>query len=296
MSAKLTSSQTHVVYGECAYLRRHKISSYIKQYHTHTLTRVTVVDDFATLCHQSDLFATKTLYLITATDEMRDLWQYLSEHGASNVLLFDYQRKALPKKLIELCKKANASIDHCPEPKPYAYRTLVASMCREKDLQLDATGQQTLLRACGNNLDFLHNETDKLALLFGNQPISSNDIAPHLGILREDVIFLLTDLLQQRKYNQAQVALEKFICRGEQAVPLLGLIAYSLRNRLRSNDRNPSPYRQQYTHAQSASPAHIMRLLKECQQADASIKTSATAAKLAVFDVVEALRSATTKT
>lgn len=280
-----------MVYGDCAYLRRHKVEAYLKQYRSQTITRVAAVDDFATLCHQSDLFATKTLYVITSADELVDLWRYLCKYGASNTLLFDYQRKSLTKKLLQLCQDVGATITHCPEPKPYAYRALLASMCQEKGLQLDAAGQQTLLRTCGNNLDFLHNETAKLALLFGRQSISHDDIAPHLGILREDVVFLLTDLLLQRKYDQAQVALEKFMRRGDQAIALLGLIAYFLRNVLRTIENTlPPKLRSQYADMCSASPAHIMHLLKECQQADACIKTSATAVKLTVFDVIEAMR------
>ena len=267
-----------VVYGECAYLRKRKVDAYIQ--HARAVTRLTTVDDFTSLCHQSDLFAAETLYIITTTDEMCDLWQYICEHGASNALIFNYPCKNLSKKLLQMCTKANAVITHCPTPKPYTYRKLLASMCQEKGLKLDTVGQQTLLRVCGNNLDFLHNETDKLALLFGKQNIGSNDIAPHLGILREDDVFLLTDLLLRRKYNQAQIAIEKFMRRGMHALQLLGLVAYFLRNK------------QQKTR-QSASAANVMRLLKVCQQADISLKTSATSAKLTMFDVIESIRANT---
>ena len=281
-----------VVYGACAYLRKRKIDSYIKQYGAQEVTRLTSVDDFESLCHQSDLFATKTLYVISTTDELRSLWQYICEHGASNALLFDYQGKDPSKKLLQLCKSANAVITHCPEPKPYAYRQLLASMCEEKGLQLDTTGQQTLWRACGNNLDFLHNETDKLALLFGKQNISSNDIAPHLGVLREDDVFLLTDLLQQRKYNQAQVAVERFMRQGMHALQLLGIVAYFLRNAQNTIDGERA-YKSRYADSLPPSAAAITRLLKVCQQADASLKTSATSAKLTMFDVIESMRAET---
>ncbi|MDE3270333.1 MAG: hypothetical protein OYH77_08660, partial [Pseudomonadota bacterium] len=284
-------SYTKIIYGASEYLRRRAIEAYLKQHQDYAIVKLTTVEDFDFLCHQSDLFAPKTLNLISTNDEMLPLWQYLAKHGTSNALLFNYQRESLSKKLLKLCKEAAAVITHCPEPSAYAYRRLLATMCQEQGLDLDAKGQQTLLRTCGNNLDFLHNETSKLALIFGNQRISHDDIAPHLGILREDTAFLLSDLLLQRKYDQAQIALEKFLRRGDATVQLLGLIAYCLRKQLSSNNHPPYANRTPNHAGQSpTSPAHTLQLLKACQQADANLKTAATPAQLAMFDVIEAMR------
>ena len=293
----------NVIFGENFFLREKAEKNITQQYHI--VTRIDPQNltehEFSSICSQRELFQTSVpLYILPSADELRGLWKILQtmKKNICNDLLFIYKKKSLSQGLQKIIREMQTQVIPCPDPRPHAYPALVAEMCKQHGLHLDAAGRQSLLTASGSSsaggyrLKELDNEIKKLFLIFGERKITAADIAPHLGLLREDSTFHILDLLLKRQYTQVQLVVENLLRSGESPLALLGVIAYFLRNILQSKEGKLSPYLQtkyeQYV--REDKDKSYSALLAVCQQADVSLKTSGIKPDLIIFDVISALQ------
>ena len=293
------TNKVHVVFGENAYLRRAAQRQLLSNFPSSaSVVRMHARDleehGYAQVCKQRDLLQAScpTIYFIQAEDELLAFWQYIIANEVSNVLVFDYKKKSLGKSLLQHIQTAKAETVPCGKPRAGDYYPLVAQMCREQRLNLDRCGQKTLLAACGHDLDRLHNEVQKLSLIFAQENISTDDIRPHLGLLREETVFIITDLLLRKEYLQAQTQVENLLRQGAQALPLLGLLVYFTRNVLQAGSSAMPAFQQQKYQRFAGNKRHYLEVLQRCQATDAGLKSSAIAPVLAIYALIDDMAQA----
>ncbi len=291
-----------VIYGEDDYLRRQaedEIRTGFGAVIGLDLQQLRHDELIARAC-QRDLFRTEAqLYVMRGKDEPRSLWKTLLavQTKLCHVLLFNCGKKSLSAAACQTLQTLNAKLLACPAPRPYEYDKHLHRICARHDLHLDCDGQRLLLAHGGLQLATLANEVQKLALIFGTSDITAADIAPHLGLLREDHSFVIIDLLLNRQYSRAQLVVEDLLRRGASPLALLGVLAYFLRNvitagegQLKLSPRQVTRYR---SLARICQPDTCLELLAFCQQADMALKTSRLRPELILGEILLRLSSCT---
>ena len=156
-------------------------------------------------------------------------------------------------------------------------------------------------------------EIMRLALIFAPSdgsaaaPIAAAAIAPSLGMLREDFVFELDNLLVARQYGKAQALLTGLLQRGESALALLGILARHCRMAIRVHEaqrggrganprdlatelRLPFNVVKGYTqYVAKSSPRTFAAVLGICQEADIKLKSSGADEELVLGRVIERL-------
>lgn len=291
-----------VIYGEDDYLRRQaeqEVRANFSEVTSLDMQQLQPEELIAHLC-QRDLFQPEAqLYVVHSDNEHRSLWQTLLDVRVSlcNVLLFNCRKKNLSPAGQKTFKALKAKLTPCPPPRSSEYHIHLQRICARHNLQLDRRGQRLLLEHSGLQLDVLANEVQKLALIFGDKKIKAIDIAPHLGLLREDSSFVIIDLLLNKQYSRAQLRVEKLLQRGESALAILGVLAYFLRNVISARERQLKLAPRQLTRYQSLAlrcpHATCLELLAHCQRADMDLKTSRLRPELVLGNVLLKLRKLT---
>ena len=291
-----------VIYGEDDYLRLHAEQEVSANFSAVTSLDAQQLRHDEIIAHscQRDLFQARVqLYVMRSKDEQLSLWQaLLAVRGKfCNTLLFNCRKKSLSAALQKTFKTLKAKLIACPSPRPHEYAQHLQRICGQHHLQLDRGGQQLLLEYGGLQLDTLAHEVQKLALIFATRKITATDIAPHLGLLREDSSFVIIDLLLNKQYSRAQLLVEKLLQRGESALAILGVLAYFLRNVILATEGQLQLSPRQVTRYQSLARnchrATCLDLLAHCQQADMDLKTSHTRPELVLGHVLLLLRRLT---
>ena len=293
-----------VIYGEDDYLRRQaeqEVSASFSEVTKLDVQKLRHDEIIARGC-QHDLFQSDVqLYVMHSKDEQRGLWKVLltTQVKFCNVLLFNCHKKSLSAAVQKNFQALKAKLIACPSPRPYEYAKHLQRICARHELQLDRGGQQLLLEHGGLQLATLANEVQKLALIFGTSKITATDIAPHLGLLREDSSFVIIDLLLSKQYSRAQLAVEKLLQHGDSALAILGVFAYFLRNLILANEGQLKLAPRQVTRyqnlARNCSHMTCLALLAHCQQADMALKTSRLRPELVLGNILLLLRQLTSK-
>lgn len=293
-----TKHRITVIYGEDDYLRRQaelKVSANFSSVINLDPQHLTP-DELITRCCQRDLFQHDTqLYVLRNKDEQRSLWKALNAARIKlhNALLFVCRKKTLSTTLQKMLDELKVQTIHCPTPRPHEYGKHLQRICEQHSLQLDSSGRRLLLENCGLQLEALANEVQKLALIFSTRNLSAADIAPHLGLLREDSSFAIIDLLLHKKYNRAQLVVEKLLQRGESALAVLGVLAYFLRNVVQASEGQLKLAPRQITRYQNFTRNHqlsaALTVLSLCQQADMDLKSTRIRPELVLASLLDAL-------
>ncbi len=292
-----------VIYGEDDYLRRQAEQEVRANFSEVTSLDVQQLrpDELVALVCQRDLFQPDMrLYVVRSKDEQRSLWKVLLavQGKFCQALLFNCRKKSLSAAAQKTFKLLKAKLIACPAPRPHEYPARLQRICAQHGLQLDRGGRQLLLEHGGLHLDALANEVQKLALIFGQEHLNATDIAPHLGLLREDRSFAIIDLLLNKQYSRAQLVVEKLLQHGESALAILGVLAYFLRNVVLASEGQLKLAPRQVAHYRNLArdwprPA-CLDLLAHCQQADMDLKTSRLRPELVLGSVLLRLPRLTT--
>ena len=285
-----------VIHGENSYLRNKNEETYRKQYRdiVYLDSSKHVKPKDSVRYSQRSLLSTITLYIIRSSDEHLPLWRSLAKIGSSNAFLHNCRRRSLTAGFKKLLIEMKAETIDCPDPRPYAFLGMIGKIAQEHELDIETNGRQALLDACGYDLNNIVNEIRKLRWIFGRRILSREDIAPYLGLLREEQRFSIVDLLLSEQYSKAQLLVENLTRQGENPLAILGMIAYFLRNVIAVNEGQPLPKLpphivERYLNYRQGERAKEMLAL--CQRADMELKTSKIGGNLALYDVVDMLRS-----
>ena len=250
-------------------------------------------DPLGTVWQDRDLFASHTLNILFQAEKNKSLARHLkqipSAKSLENPLVISYQGKSLPAALKAELKRLTALEIPCFPPLGKELPSFIRHLTGEKGLKLQQSASELISESIGDDLFKIENELDKLAVIFSGkeQELSAGDIAPHLGLLRQDHVFRLSSLLCTGKNAAALDLSLDLLQRGESAIALTGILSKHLRTALtvrqsltrgQTQDlgrrlRLPYPVVKDYiAYCRKTSGRHLQDKLAECQQADMILK------------------------
>lgn len=266
---------------------------------------------FFELCESQGMFDPDSVYVIRRAQRQKSLAKWLSSlkqsSSINNYILICYEGKSLPAKLKKEIERLEANKISCFQPTDRNLPSFIQGLGQKHQLKLGMNAAYFIHSHLGDNLFRIENEIFKLSLIFSDcsDEIKSQDIAPHLGMLKEDHIFKLTNLLIDRRFASAQSLVSDLLKRGESGVAILGILARHARNLLLIGGelergqstvgltkklRIPQFIIKNYivsiknTNLKSASKA-----LSLCQDADIQLKTSSSVnEELILGEIIEA--------
>ena len=193
------------------------------------------------------------------------------------------------------------------DPWPNEVPQVIQAFAAGFGLNLDAEARQTMIEANGNDLIKHRHELNKIALLQGEKKgiLTKEDIAPLLGLLRQDDSFQLDRLLIQRQWPEAHALADALIARGEKALGIVAILANHCRNVIRIEAALTSGCSPSNLHTEVRLPPFMLKAyipfatradipryiqaLRLCQKADMALKSTPVSESLLVAQVIEAL-------
>ena len=236
--------------------------------------------------------------------------------GWSNRLIMTIEKSALPVEVQRQAARLGGHVIHVAQPVTLSdFMQFIQTALQRARLQLTAEAQQLLFHCCGRDAVVLENEINRLALLFPpddhNKPadIGIAELSGVLGMLREDEIFRLDELLINRRYGEAEVLLQGLLNRGESVLAVTGVLARHCRHALVVQEemarrgtvdlqgmatrlRLPQAVIRNFVRYVPAMPrATFERALGACALADIELKTSGLPDGLALSRIVECFQN-----
>lgn len=269
-------------------------------------------DGFSNLWQQAGMFAESEIYIIDHIEKNKNLSAMLEEIPSSNHIgnhiLLTYNGSKLPAKIQKDLQKINAKLIHCFEPnKPELFK-LTSDLCKKNKLNLGAESIHFLIENLGNELFQLENEIKKISLIFADEPeehLTVNMISEHLGFLKEDHAFQLTDFLLHSKNSSAQCLIDDLMDRGESPIAVLGILTKHLRNTLIIGYGSKKGLREDVLAKKTKLPNFVVRsynsyvrkvnlqkiatALTLCQEADLTFKSRKFNEKIVLGEIILAI-------
>jgi DNA polymerase-3 subunit delta len=266
----------------------------------------------ASMLGQASLFEPATAYLVRRVEAAKSLGTLLkaAKGSTGNLVILVHKGEAPLAAVRTELERLGAAAIPCFDPYASDVPPLVRHMARARGLNLAHAAGEVLMESVGADLAKLDNELQKLALIFADRAgkgveIGPRDIAPHLGMLREDDAFQLDRLLLARQTAKAHALAGSLLSRGEKGLALLGILASHCRNALRCIElmakgvpatELPSALRlppfivKSYSQAlRGADPKRYVRCLARIQECDVHLKTSGLSEDACLAYVIEAL-------
>lgn len=253
-------------------------------------------EKFYHLWELQSIFEPQYLYVIRRTEATPSLAKLFStipgSKSVKNHILLTYQGNQLPATFKKELTRLDCYMVPCFEPSLYELDRFIDSLSRRHKLHLQPNAIQLIKEAQGSDLSKLENEIIKLSLIFHgvDKPLSSSDIAPMIGMVREDHVFQLDNLLLNRKFAEAQALLSSLVRRGEKATALIGILAAHCRKAIKISAAHSNGLSERQIAANLRLPVAIVRnytvaiskvktikytkALDCCRIADIKLKTS----------------------
>jgi len=114
-------------------------------------------------------------------------------------------------------------------PKPWELVAKIAEMARDMDLKLNRSGAEMVAELSGDDLAKVASDLEKLGLYRLGESIGKDDVAALLGRTRHVTRWELGKLIGQRDLGAALVKAQDILDSGEDVIPLLGSVGYTLR-------------------------------------------------------------------
>lgn len=239
---------------------------------------------------EKDLFSDHSFYLFSQAEKLKtpgtQLKRIPSAQGLGNTLIFLYKAKSLSSSLQKELKRLGARQIPCFAPRTNEMNSFIRHLCKDFGIALNSEATGLLLESLGEDLFKLENEIKKLSLMFPGRSseVSAEEVAPALGLLRQDHAFRLSRLLCQKESAKALDLALNLLLRGESAIALTGVIARHVRTAISvresahsrsggSHIRLPWPVQKDYqSYVKDLPRAHLLEKLQDCQLADMQLK------------------------
>lgn len=294
-------------------------------------------DGLLDLLLSQGLFEDARLVVVRRAEKRSDFGRLLASlppaNEWTNRLLVTFEKPALTAEFKRQLERLGGELIQVTPPVTASdFQLYVQAALQRARLQLTPEAQHLLLTCCGRDAVLLENEINRIALIFppigGLAPHGStggaannagavgaiarelgvSDIAPVLGVMREDEVFKLDELLINRRYSAVELLLHQLIQRGESPLAVTGLLARHCRTALIIKDellnrgssniqglatrlRMPqSVIRNFMRYASGLSEGRFARALGACAQADMDLKTSGLPESLVLSRIVECLQ------
>ena len=256
------------------------------------------LDRFREMALQVSLFDPESLYVIRRAEKRNDLAKLLAcipakGRSAGKFLVLYNKGKVLIDVKREIERVGGTEIP-CIEPGSGEIARFVGALARKNHIDLSSEAITLLLECFGNDLARLDNEIRKLSLVFPNRAelLNASDVAPHVGLIREDEIFAVDNLLLTRQWSRAQLFVGELLNRGETPIALVGLLARHCRNALQISEalnargatdtgalasrlRLPFSVVRSYTsYVSSVKSRNLKQALIACADADIKLKST----------------------
>lgn len=259
---------------------------------------------------QSSLFEPSTLYIINKADQAKTLIARLADANIAeltNKLVLVMSSDRIPAALAKISTSSQALEIPCFPPWPNEMPKAIEAFAAIEGINLDSGAVHALLEFVGHDLQILKNEIVRLALHFGaeKKTLSRNEIAPLLGVLKEDDIYQLDRHLLEKKWSLANSLLIDLINRGEKPLSVLAMLSNHCRNVLNICDgiskgltpveisnrtRLPAFILKNYLQsARSVRVPAYEQALTACHHADRTLKSAPIDGTLLLSQVIAAL-------
>ena len=319
-----------LAWGESDYLLGRTADFIREQWHGLTGVGATSVEAgdlnaerFREAALQTSLFDSDSLYVVRRAEKRADLPKLLSlipafankekvpHQSLGGHFLLLYNKAKVPVDLRREVSRINGVEIPCVEPGPGEINRFLSALARKYHIDLNADAIALMLECFGRDLVRLDNEIRILSLLFPNraEPLTVADIAPHVGLIREDEIFALDNLLVGRQWSRAQLFLTELLNRGESPIAVLGILARHCRNALHIGEagnvrggsdagalasrlRLPFSVVRSYTSYVGSMKASTFRqALAACSEADIKLKSARISDGMVLNRILETLES-----
>lgn len=265
---------------------------------------------FRELWEQTTLFDPKTAYTLKRCEQNKQFSKLLDNVPKKSAISCHFVMVSGVDKLLVGMSKSLARLEAitlpCFEPWPSDMPALVQRMATKKTLALQQDAVCSLIEAVGTDLSKLDNELDKLKLLgFADRPLTSTDVRPFLGLIREDHVFKLDQHLTDGNFSHAHALCSDLLARGEKGLQILWIFSNHCRKALQAHElrnsgvsardmgfklRLPPALAKSYaTLVNRTPPERFQSVLSKCQQADIAFKTSRASEELVLSQLVESL-------
>lgn len=248
-----------------------------------------------------------TVYLTSCNVKVVERLAKLAQLKSSNKLLVLMQSK--PTTALQKVVKSNPEIylQHCPSPAPYETVDFIEFQSRQLGLILDTSATKLVSECLGQDLALIANELRRIALYFGMQQtrLNTKQIAPHLGLLKEEMVYRLRNYILEHKLGNAEALLSNLLDRGESGLAILGFLAKhcrsslivleSLKNGESQNDITKKSSLQKYLisgytkYVQKLGHSKLKYALQQCIIADRKFKSERVSQHLLLSEIVQTL-------
>lgn len=312
----LDANNLFVTYGKSAWLVQESVralrSTAKKSGHAIAVLEAKELNDgkLTDVFLQSSLFEPATLYIISKADQAKSLIARLADANVAeltNKLMLVMSSDRIPAALAKISTSPNALEIPCFPPWPNEMPKAIDAFASIEGIDLDSGAIQVLLESVGHDLQILKNEIVRLSLHFGEtkKKLSRDDVAPLLGVLKEDDIYQLDRYLLDKKWSLANSLLLDLINRGEKPLSVLAMLTNHCRNVLNICDGISKGFTQVEIGNRTRLPAFIMKnylisarnvrvpayeqALSACHHADRKLKSVPIDGALLLSQVIAAM-------
>jgi|GEM_PF-1476868 len=283
-------------------------------------------DGLLDLVLSQSLFEDTQLVIVRRADKRSDFGKLLGmlpqSRDWSNRLVVAFEKPALTAEFQRQLTRLDGQWIQVAQPLTQAdFIQFIQTAAQRARLQLTAEAQQLILNCCGRDAIVIENEINRLAMLFpppgdgrdgqGGKmtDLGTAEISGVLGVLREDEVFRLDELLVNRRHAEAEILLHALLERGESVLAVTGVLARHCRNALAVQDeiarrgavdmpgmaarlRIPQAVIRTFVrYVPSVPRATFERALAACARADVELKTSGLPDGLALSRIVECFQT-----
>jgi DNA polymerase-3 subunit delta len=243
-------------------------------------------EGLSSLFEQAGLFAQKSLHIVRRAEKIKDLGKKLEKLGElnpSNHIIFCVETNRKPTKLFKVLAKFNPTEVPCFPPKTREMQNFLFDLYKDSKLNVEQKATQLILQAIGEDLFNLENAVQKISMEYAYQetPITYNQIASSIGVMREDHAFKLVNHIIEGKSSKAQILIEDLLERGTEPLSILGIIARHVRNAIQLSGHQPEAsylpafVKKQYSsYLRRVSQTRLKQALIVCQRIDQSLKSN----------------------
>ena len=238
------------------------------------------------LFEQAGLFAQKSLHIVKRTEKIKDLPKKIEKLGTltpGNDILFCIQTDKHPAKLFKVLNSFSPYEVPCFAPKTKEMQNFLFNLCTAARLNVEQKAINLLLQSIGEDLFSLENAVRKISLEYAEQhePITYDQIATSIGVMREDNTFKLQNHIIDGKKGLALLLVEDLLERGIEPLSILGILSRHLRQAIQLSGPNkdkvflPSFVKNQYAGYIKRVGLEKLKLgLIKCHDMDRTFKSS----------------------
>ena len=269
---------------------------------------------FDSITNQTSLFEASTLYVVRRAEQAKSLGKLLKALSPDRIsknwshrLVLVWSGVDPTAAVMSEMKRLSAFIMPCMEPWPNEVPQVIQMYASSVGLNLAPDAIQLMIEANGSDFIKHRHELNKISLIKHAETatIKKEDLAPFIGLLREDDAFLLDRLLLQGQWSEAMALLEGLLDRGEKALGILSILATHCRNILKIQGASSQGHQLNSLSEETRLPTFILKnylpmaaradakryvqALEICQQTDIALKSNPIAESLLVSQVIEVL-------